>query len=150
LSILRGYTEGPITLGSSFANQVRIFSSAGVQIGDTLVISSGFSPVSWNSYVITLVTDSYLQFSYAGSLPTETGIVTEVAVYSTAKSMIYMESDQSLTVLINDSVTGPIILPTVTVGQIFPGLFLLNGNVYSLSVTNNSLNTATVTLLSSE
>jgi hypothetical protein len=145
-----GYTEGPITLGSSFANQVRIFSSAGVQIGDTLVISSGFSPVSWNNYVITLVTDSYLQFSYAGSLPTETGIVTEVAVYSTAKSMIYMESDQSLTVLINDSVTGPIILPTVTVGQIFPGLFLLNGNVYSLSVTNNSLNTATVTLLSSE
>lgn len=145
-----GYVEGPITLGASFANQVRIFSAAGVQIGDTLIISSGFSPVSLGSYQITLVTDYYLQFSFTGSLPSESGILTEVAVYSMAKTMIYMESDQNLTLTLNGGSPGPTIVPVVSNGSVFPGMFLLNGVVYSLSVTNNSINIANVTLLSAE
>lgn len=146
-----GYAQGPITLGSGFANQLRIFSAAGVQAGDTLIISGGFSPVSWNSYQITLVTDYYLQFSYAGSLPAEGPIVTEaVAVYSMAKSMIYMESDQQLELLINGAGSGPVIIPPVSNGTPLLGLYLQNGTIYSLSVTNNSINVANVTLLSSE
>lgn len=145
-----GYVEGPITLGSGYANQLRIFSAAGVQIGDTLVISSGFSPVSWNSYQITKVVDNYLQFSFLGLLPSENNILSEVAVYSMAKKMVYMESDQSLTVTLNNGNAGPTIVPIVSNGSVFPGMFLLNGNVYSLSVMNNSINVANVTLLSSE
>lgn len=145
-----GYIEGPITLGSGYTNQVRIFSADGVQIGDTLIISSGFSPVSWGSYRITLVTDYYLQFSFLGSLPAESGILTEVAVYSMAKSMVYMESDQNLTVLLNGSETGPSIVPIVSNGTVFPGMFLLNSTIYSCSVTNNSISVANVTLLSAE
>lgn len=144
------YVEGPITLGSGFANQLRIFSAAGVQIGDTLIISSGFSPVSWGSYQITQVVDNYLQFSFLGSLPTESGILTQVAVYSMSKKMIYMESDQKLTVLLNSANSGPAIVPIVSNGSVFPGMFLLNGNVYNLSVTNNSISVANVTLLSAE
>lgn len=145
-----GYVEGPITLGSSFANQIRIFSADGVQIGDTLVISSGFSPVSWGSYQITLVTDYYLYFSFTGQLPSESGILTEVAVYSVAKTMVYCESDQNLTLTLNGGSPGPTIVPIVSNGSVFPGMFLLNGSVYSLSVTNNSINVANVTLLSAE
>ena len=122
-----GYIEGPITLGSDYANQVRIFSADGVQIGDTLVISGGFSPVSRNSYQITLVTDYYVQFSYLGSLPSESGILTEVAVYSVAKSMIYMESDQNLSITMNGILSGANIVPQVANGSVFPGLFLQNG-----------------------
>lgn len=145
-----GYVEGPITLGSGFANQVRIFSAAGVQIGDTLVISSGFSPVSWGSYQITQVVDNYLQFSYLGQLPSETSITTEVGVYSVAKTMVYMESNQNLTVTLNGGSPGPTIVPIVSNGSVFPGMFLLNGITYSCAVTNNSINTANVTLLSAE
>ena len=146
-----GIAEGPITLGSGFANQIRIFSAAGVQVGDTLVISSGFSPVSWGSYQITLVTDSYIQFSYVGSLPAEGPITTEIAVYSTAKSMIYLESDQNLGVTLNGILSGAQIVPQVANGSAFPGSFMQNGSVvYSLSVTNNSINVANVTLLSAE
>ena len=145
-----GYVEGPITLGSGYANQIRIFSAAGVQIGDTLIVSSGFSPVSFGSYQITLVTDYYLYFSYAGSLPAQSGVTTEVAIYSMAKSLIYMESDQNLTVTLNGGSPGPTIVPVVSNGAVFPGMFLLNGITYSLSVTNNSINTANVTLLSAE
>lgn len=145
-----GYVEGPITLGSGFANQVRIFSAAGVQIGDTLIISSGFSPISWGSYQITQVTDNYLQFSFLGQLPSETGVMTEVAVYSMAKTMVYMESNQNLTITLNGGSPGPTIVPIVSNGSVFPGMFLLNGITYSCSVTNNSINTANVTLLSAE
>lgn len=145
-----GVIEGPITLGSGFANQVRIFSADGVQIGDTLIISGGFSPVSWNSYQITLVTDAYVQFSYTGSLPSEGPITTEVAVYSMAKTFVYMESDQNLTITLNGGSPGPTIVPTVINGSAYPGAFLLNGVVYSCSVTNNSINVANVTLLSAE
>ncbi len=145
-----GYVEGPITLGSGYANQIRIFSAAGVQVGDTLVISGGFSPVSRNSYTITSVTDYYLQFSYLGSLPTESGITTEVAVYSMAKTFVYMESDQNLTLTLNGGSPGPTLVPTVFSGSVYPAGFLLNGLIYSCSVTNNSISVANVTLLSAE
>jgi hypothetical protein len=146
-----GYIEGPITLGSGFPNQIRIFSAAGVQIGDTLIISSGFSPVSWGSYQITLVTDYYLYFSYTGSLPAEGPITTEVAIYSMAKSFVYMESDQNLSATLNGSLSGAQIIPQVANGSVFPGSFMQNGTViYSLSVTNNSINVANVTLLSAQ
>jgi hypothetical protein len=150
-SIVNGaaFIEGPITLGSGFATQLRIFSSSGVQIGDTLAISSGFSPVSQNSYQITQVTDYTLQFSWAGSgLPTEGPITTQVAVYYAFKTMLYMESDQNLEILINGANSGPAIVPYVTNGTVYPGVFLINSNVYSLSVSNNSVNQANVTILS--
>ena len=145
-----GIIEGPITLGSGFANQLRIFSGTGVQIGDTLVISSGFSPVTWNSYQVTLVTDYYVQFSYAGILPTESGILTEVAIYSMAKTTIYMEADQPCELLLNGAMSGPILTPLVSNGKVYPGLFLLNSTIYSLSVVNTSINPANLTLLSTE
>jgi len=144
-----GYVQGPITLGSGYATQLRIFSAGNVQVGDTLVINSGFSPVSQNSYEITQVTDSYVQFSYAGALPTET-VTTEVTAYTMAKTMIYMECDQKCEILINGAVTGPIVTPIVSNGVAYPGLFLLNSVIWSLSVTNNSINLANITLLSTE
>jgi hypothetical protein len=149
-----GYVQGPITLGSSYATQLRIFSSGNVQVGDTLVISSGFSPVTLGSYIVTQVTDNYIQFSYTGSLPTEGPITTEVGVYSVAKSTIYLETDQNLELLINGALSGPVVTPMVSpttkTNIVFPGLFLLNSTVWSLSVTNNSITPANVTLLSAE
>lgn len=145
-----GYIEGPITLGSGFATQFRIFSGTGVQVGNTLVIDSGFSPVSFGSYEITQATDYYLQFSFTGVLPTQSNIATEVSVYSVAKTMVYMECDQNCELLINGADSGPSIVPQVSNGSVYPGLFLINSTVYSLSVTNNGIVGANITLLSTE
>jgi hypothetical protein len=139
--------EGPITLGSGYATQVQMFSAAGVQAGDTLVISSGFSPVSWGSYQITSVQAESLQFSSTAVLPSESSIMTEVAIYSMAKSLIYMESSGPLAITINGSAT-PIILQPFQLtdccvngfsgpGTNAPGMLLLTSTVYSLSVTNS-------------
>lgn len=145
-----GYVEGPITLGSDFSTQLRIFSGTGVQINDTLVITSGFSPVSWNSYTITQVTDYYVQFSYAGALPQESNILTQVAVYSMAKSFVYLETDQNLKILINGSSSGPVVQPLISNGRPYPGQFMLSSDTYSLSVVNTSVTPSNVTLLSTE
>lgn len=149
-----GVVEGPINLGAGYANQVRIFSAAGVQVDDTLIISGGFSPVTQGAYVVTQVTDSYLQFSSVGALPLEGPIVTQaIAVYFLAKRLVYMESDQHITMTIN-GLTGdeidPIVGPTPCAGSIDPGIFLRTSTMYSLSITNVSINPANVFFASVE
>jgi hypothetical protein len=145
-----GVDEGPILLGSSFATQVAIFSAAGVQPGDTLVISAGFSPVSWGSYDITAVYAESLTFSTTAVLPTEGPITTEVEIYSMAKQLIYMESDGPLSVTLNGSATPitiepftitncPTGLPSAAVGNVTPGMLMLKSTIYSISVTNNGI-----------
>lgn len=136
-----GVNEGPITLGSTFADQIRIYSAAGVQEGDTLVISEGFSSVTFGSYKITDVTDSYVEFYSTSVLPTESNIDSELAVYSQAKNLVYLESDQKATVTLN-GVEMASMEPFIINNSKQPGVFMLKATVYSFTVTNNSLNVA--------
>ncbi len=147
-----GVVEGPILLGSGFATQLQIYSAAGVQVGDTLVISSGFSPVTQGSYIITAVYAESLQFSTTAILPQEGPITTEVQIYSMAKSLIYMESSGVISVSINGSAVPLVVQPFVIsdccttgfgnagqgIGSSVPGMLLLTSTTYSMSVTNNT------------
>lgn len=153
--------EGPITLGSGFATQIQIYSAAGVQIGDILVISSGFSPVVWGSYVITAVFAESLQFSTTAILPQQSNITTQVTIYSMAKTLIYMESDAPVSLTINGVTMAAQIQPfivancgtgftNVQLGNVLPGIFMLNSIVYSLSVTNSGITPANVFLAAVE
>jgi hypothetical protein len=137
-----GVNEGPITLGSGFADQIRIFSAAGVQEGDTIVIKSGFSSVTFGSYKITDVTDNYVEFYSTSVLPQETGIVSaDLAIYSQAKNLVYLESNQKSTVTLN-GVQMASMEPFIINNSKQPGVFMLKATVYSFTVTNNSLDTA--------
>ena len=140
-----GVAEGPFTLGSGFASQIDIYSAAGVQVGATVQISGGFSPVSQGTYLVTSVSDKFLQFSSLGILPTEGPITTEsISVYSAAKTFVYLESDQHVTMAINGA-TGNELLPMpVQAGccNTPPALFMRMSIIYSMTVTNVSTNTA--------
>lgn len=138
-----GVAEGPIVLGAGFANQVRIYSAAGVQVGDTLLISSGFSPVTQGSYVVTAVADTFLEFSSTEVLPTEGPITVQVALYSAAKRLVYLEADQHVTMVLN-GVAGNEIEPMVDAHCCGPnpGVFMRTSLVYSMTVTNVSLTVA--------
>lgn len=138
-----GAAEGPITLASGFAAQVNIFGSAGVQIGDTLNISAGFSPASFGNYPITQVYANSLEFFYAGVLPTEGPITTQVAIYESALSFIYLEADQPCSLIINGVAAGNV-RPLVSDSSTLPGIFVRTDTIYSLSVQNTSLNPAKV------
>lgn len=145
--------EGPVTLGSGFASQVDIYSAAGVQVGDILSINGGFSLVTQGTYEVTGVADTFLEFSSTAVLPTEGPITTQaIAVYSSAKRLIYMEADQKCAVTINGSLVNNI-APMINATCGCPtnhGFLLLTSTVYSLSVTNNGLAQATLYLASVE
>lgn len=145
-----GVAEGPILLGSGFASQVQIYSAAGIQIGDTLVISGGFSVATQGAYKVTAVTANYVQFYTTAILPLEGPIMTEaIAFYSAAKQLVYLEASQNCTVTLNGSNScqiSPLIINNFTK----PGIFMNTSTIYSLSVTNNSLSSAKIFLASAE
>lgn len=140
-----GANEGPIVLGSGFATQVQIYSAAGVQIGDTLQITGGFSLVTQGSYIVIGVSDSFIDFSTTSVLPIEGPITTEaIAVYSDAKRLVYLESDQHVNMILN-SISGDEINPLIdSSGNVIPGIFMRTSIVYSMSVTNSSTDTASL------
>lgn len=132
--------EGPIVLGSGFATQIQIYSAAGVQVGDTFVISGGFSLVTQGSYQVTDVTANTLEFYSTEVLPPETGIMTTaLAVYSSAKTLVYIECDQKTTITINGT-QNVNVEPLIINNSTQPGLFMVHATVWSLSVQNNSIN----------
>lgn len=144
-----GTAEGPITLGSGFAAQVQIYSAAGVQAGDTLLIDAGFSPVTQGAYSITAVYANSLEFFSADTLPQESDIMTQVSIYFAAKKLVYVEADQHISMILN-GVSGNEIQPLVQGSKVNPGVFMRSSVVYSMSVTNVSTDPANVFFASVE
>ena len=134
--------EGPIVLGATYANQLRIYGANGVQRGDTIVIKSGFSLATFGSYKITDVSDNYVDFSSIEALPAESNIYSgDIAIYSQAKNLVYLESDQKCTVTIN-GIQMASLEPFIVNNSRQPGVFMLKATVWSLDITNNSLDSA--------
>jgi hypothetical protein len=142
-----GVAQGAVTLGAEFASQVQIYSAAGVQVGDVLMITGGFSAATQGSYEITAVFANSLQFTSTTVLPQEGPITTEdIIIYSNAKTLVYMESDSALSVTVNGTVVGniePFVIPNAHQPSfpptVIPGPFMMKSVIYSLSVTNNGL-----------
>lgn len=142
--------EGPITLGADFATQIQIYSALGVQVNDTIKISGGFSAITQGSYKVTSVAANYLEFYSTNNLPQESNVATTaIAIYSTAKQLVYLESNERCSLIINGSSAGEI-EPFVINDSVQPGVFMLKSTIYSLALTNNSLNSATIFLAAAE
>lgn len=135
--------EGSILLDADFAEDVNIFSSTGVQVGEKAVISSGFSSVSLGSYEITDVNPEYIEIYSINSLPEESNVQTQIQARNSSKSFMYIESNKKLSISINDSAAGDI--EPVTCGtKLKKGVYLKTGNSYSASITNESQDVASV------
>jgi len=144
-----GVAETSVTLTGSFATEIRIFSSAGVQIGDNLGLTAGFSSLSFGNYEITYVADNYLEFYYSNTLPQEVDINTQVSIYSSAKSLIYVESNKKLDAIINGAQTLRI-EPFVNANVTSPGMLLLKSTMHTLVLQNEDSAEATVFVASVE
>lgn len=139
-----GTAEGPITLGAGFAEQIQIYSALGVQVGDTLKINGGFSPVTRKTFKITSVSANSLEFFSVDALPTELGVQTDqFSIYFEAKQFIYVEADKKVSLIIN-GVSGNEIEPFVIGSSILPGIFLRKSTIYSLSITNSDTDSAKI------
>lgn len=145
-----GTSEGPIVLGASFADQFRVYSASGVQKGDKIKLGSGFSSISQNTYEITAVQDNLIEFYSSNTLPVEFSLLNpSVVVYSSAKKIIYMETDKNVNITINGAAESKI-EPFIEGNTTYPGILFKRSTMWSMIVTNNSTDMATLYFVSVE
>jgi len=141
--------EEVVVLGADFATDLQNFGSAGVQIGDKVKITSGFSSVTFNTYEITDVNPEYLEVYSINSLPEETNIQTRLYIYNNSKNFLYIESDKKLELVLNG--TAAIEINPMRAGiKAKKGVFLKSGETFSASITNKSTDVASVFYTSAE
>ena len=149
-----GQAEGPITLGAAFADEINIFSQAGVQVGDKLDIVDGFSSVTFGTYEITDVSHDYLEIFSGESLPTESAVSNNpdaLLIYRDAKKFLYIESDQKLDIKLNGSTTVTNeIIPMNAGTEKKPGLFMSSASIKSAEIINKSQSVASIFYFTAE
>ena len=131
----------------------QVFSSAGVQLDDTLSLVSGFSPVLLQNYEIVAVTANALEFLSGTTVPPIASVVPgvgSIVVFSDAKSWMALETDQNISVSLNGGTKAFDVEPLLAGDPSKVGMFQLTGTVYSLIVTNKSTLPATIKILSAE
>jgi hypothetical protein len=128
-----------VTLGVSFADQVKIYSVDGVQKGDKIQLLNGFSPASLGTYEITDVADTYVEFFSLDGLPAETNVSNSPAAFTIsreAKKFLFVESDGKLEITIDETATPQIIEPMFSGKDKQQGFFLYTGSMKSISIKN--------------
>jgi hypothetical protein len=144
--------EGPITLGASFADEVKVYSQDGVQVGDKVDLIAGFSSASFGTYEIVDVADSYIEIFSNDSLPAESGISNSpdaFIIYRDAKQFLFIESDKKVDISLNGTITNEII-PMSAGTALKPGFFMSSASIKSASITNKSQETATIFYVTAE
>jgi len=144
-----------VVLGAGFATQFIVYSSAGVQIGDKVEISAGFSTVTRRTFTVSQVAPLFFEVVSTDPLPLETGILptaTGMIFYTASKKVLYLEVDQEAVVRVNGATGDSTRLSPFQVSD--PDLvanYQQVGNIYSLTVVNKSeVNTLTVFIFTAE
>ncbi len=132
--------ESNISLSTSYSTDFQIYSSTGVQIGDTAIISAGFSPVTRGTYEVTAVAPSFFEFISSSPLPIETSITTTTSglnFYTNAKFIAYIETDQNCYIRFDSDSTNTGTVEPFSSSVV--GMYLKTGYNYKAILTNRSL-----------
>jgi len=127
-----------------------VYSATGVQVGDSLDISAGFSSVTQKTFVLTAVTPSWVEFFSSEALPLEAGVLptaTGMIFYSAAKRWLRVEADQDCVLRLNGNSNNTLKLsPRAAGSKSTVAWFDSWGTFWSLDVVNSS-KTSNLTLL---
>ena len=122
--------------------QLQAFSAAGVQVGDTVNIASGFASVVLRAYEIAAIHPSWFEVLSTAALPVSAvGIpgAANIAFYQFAKRLVYIEGDQQFLVQINgDTSSFQKVQPWLDGDEDLVGQHLHTGTVWSLTIENLS------------
>jgi hypothetical protein len=135
------------------ANQMQVFSSAGVQIGDVVEVLGTFATVNCRSYNVVAVTPAYLEVQSSLAAVEEEGIApnTNFLVRTAAKRLVYVEADQSCVVRVNADTGDTQRVDPWTAGDAKArGHYSRSGTTWKLTVVNKSPRTAEVMAISVE
>lgn len=141
-----------VTLSSNA--QFRAFSQAGLQVGDSLDITSGFSTSTRKTFKVLTVTDVFVEFLSTTPLPSESGVLptaTGMQFFSHAKSFLYIEGNQECAVRVNGDTTNTHRLsPADASDANSVAQYMRRGPTWSLTVVNLSPVTLSVTVIDCE
>ena len=135
-------TAEVVVLGASFATNFIVYSAAGVQIGDKVDISSGFSPVTQKTFVVSQVAPLFVEVVSTDPIPLETGIqptATGMVFYTASKKVVYVEVDTEALVQVNGYTGSAVRLsPFMASDPSLVASYQQVGNVWSLTIVNKS------------
>lgn len=128
---------------------LRFFSAAGVQIGDTVEISAGFPTSAQHAYPVVGVAADYVDLTSPTPLPQGTAVpgVSGVQAYRAARAYVLVESDQEVGVVVN-STAALRLVPVAPGDPDNTARFEVTGPVYRLDVTNRSQTPAAIRVTS--
>jgi len=138
-----GVAETVVIGATDTANQFRIYSSAGVQAGDSMLISGTLSSVTRGDYAVLQVGPDFVDFVSGTPLPLEGPLVvagaSDFVFYTDAKQLVYIEVDQKAVVRYNAQSDSENVIKPITVGSDRqPGLAMKWGHSYRCEVVNTN------------
>jgi hypothetical protein len=144
----QGVSESVSTVGAD----VQIYSAAGVQKGDKMLINGGFSSITQRTFEVKDVTPTTIDFCSTQPLPSEAGIAYTtdmIDFFGFTKKFFYVEADQECVVYLNGN-DGSSIIPVQAGNTALPGFLNTTGEIYSCSVLNKSINPLNLKLFTAE
>lgn len=133
--------------------QFTAYSAAGVQVGDFVDISAGFSITARKSFEIVDVTDTFIEFVSTAPLAGETALpgAAGLAVYSNQKTFLYVEADQECAVRVNGDIGNyQRMSPFDASDSANPAMYMRRGPTWSLSIVNLSAYSLNVSIMHAE
>lgn len=134
--------------------EVLAYSAAGVQVGDKVTLSAGFSSPVLGTYSITSVTPEWFEVTTTKALPvaaTAVPTTSGIQFYSAAKRYVRFEVDQATTVRLNgDTGSSVVVEPFIAGDPQNTGILEKVGPVWSATVVNQSTEQLNLLLTSAE
>lgn len=138
---------------TAISSAVEIFSSAGVQAGDKMLID-GILMLSLKTYAVKDVTPTAIDFVSAEAIPVEIEspyVANSIQFPFEGKKFIYIETDQEISVRFNgDTGDSNLVVPEKAGEQAYVGTFQKTGPMYQCVIKNRSLNPAQIMVLTAE
>lgn len=139
---------------TAVSGDVQFYSSAGVQASDKLNIQGTFSSSSYRTYQILDVTPDSIDFVSTLAVAEEenvTYVPDTIVLYSNAKKLFYLETDQDITVRLNgDSSDSNVVNPIEPSKPCAVGVFLKWGDTFKCEIVNKSVNSAEIKWIAGE
>lgn len=132
---------------------VLAFSAAGVQVGDKVEISAGFSDPVRSTFEVVAVTSAWFEVVSTAPLAAETASpgAAGLAVYTSAKRFVRVEVDQECVVRVNgDTGNSNRVSPWAPADPVRMGEYVKAGPTWALKVYNRSTVPAKVNFISVE
>jgi hypothetical protein len=142
------------TVNLTSNTQIRAYSADGVQVGDSMDITAGFSLSTRKTFEVTAATDLFVEFTSTTPLAAQSGILpgaTGLVFFDENKQFLYIEANQECAVRVNgDTGNFQRLSPPDASNSLMPAQYMRRGPTWLLSIVNLSSTSVNVVVIHAE